>query len=567
MKERKFVIVTGACMFLLLMMILFNFGGGSRITYSVGTCPEGSSVASNNDNKCCPNGYSYYLAASGDFPAGCYNITEAGRSQFTSYSDGHCKSNNYAAALQDKQCYGGAGSDVQEAEEEWDVRGCVGGTPDPNKVQLNVGCLSCNSGYRMSSHEDGRGPVNDCIKCADDEVSEGGKVTECTKCEDDEEPSTDGSKCVKKQTESVTSCDPGYYLKDGKCERCTQNFYCTGGTAQPVACGTETVQGELLTSKEDCENNTIGSCMDCISSTGDRLIREWFAKVDSRPTEGSACGNSQGTWKFYAPALKSNCNTHGIAECPAGQYSKSGNCVTCPAGYYCTGGKTDKKKCDNGYSSNEGAKSKDQCNVIMTLCEANQYYDVDSNSCKSCPMDAIGSTTSATSPAGSTSVTDCKCASGFRINPNTKTCIIDCAPGKYANGTTCTTCPAGYYCPGNRTELDGRRYECPQNSTSPAGSDTIDDCKCNSGYSWNDKTSKCEKGSSGSSSSSSSKSSGTYQPSYDPTPQPSSSSYSNQTPPDNPQTGNIMLFVVWIIGFAGIGYAFWYFKNLDKNGA
>lgn len=571
MKNNKFVIVTGSCMFLLLMMIIFNIGGETKTTYSATTysCESGYKLV--NTNKCCPDtapvyfgGYCCFVNASRVEVIGgktvCVSGTSALQKDATTAKDATPSSAPSSAPSSEPPS--SAPSSPSSSNNS-------SGTCSHGVYSSTEHCSSCYGGYyRVESPDSGIGSNFQtdyvCTKCPDGKACPEGTGAPINCSDTGKIPNADQTACV---DATQTSCEKGYYLKDGKCERCTQDHYCTGGTAQPVSCGTVTVQGELLTSKEDCENNTVGSCMDCISNTGERLIREWFARVDSRPTDGSSCGNSQGTWKFAAATLKSNCSTHGITNCDPGYYSKGGTCVKCPAGYYCEGGKLDKKKCDNGYSSNEGAKSKDQCNVAMTLCEANKYYDVDSNSCKSCPSNSIlPSAPIATSPAGSTSVTDCKCASGFRINPATKTCIVDCGAGKYISGTTCIQCPANYYCPGNETELDGRKYECPDNSTSKAGSDTIDDCKCNSGYTWNDKTLKCVKGSSSSSSKGNGNGNGggdNSTPDVNPTPTPGG----NDNPTNNPQTGNIMLFVIWIIGFSVLGYSFWYFKNLNGNGA
>ena len=53
-----------------------------------------------------------------------------------------------------------------------------------------------------------------------------------------------------------------------------------------------------------------------------------------------------------------------------------------------------------------------------------------------------------------------------------------CSAGYY--GENCTTCPANSYCPGGETAL---RIACANVSISPAGSDAVDDCLCDMGYS------------------------------------------------------------------------------------
>lgn len=41
--------------------------------------------------------------------------------------------------------------------------------------------------------------------------------------------------------------------------------------------------------------------------------------------------------------------------------------------------------------------------------------------------------------------------------------------------------------------------------------------------------------------------------------------YSSDSPIDNPQTGNTLIIIVWLIGILMIGYSVWYFKNGIKN--
>ena len=248
--------------------------------------------------------------------------------------------------------------------------------------------------------------------------------------------------------------------------------------------------------------------------------------------------NSPGTYVFKViPYYNNNAGTTLVryvkisgsgsttGKCPAGKYLSVGTCYSCPAGNYCSGDKkiacpagtgsvanaslpSQCEKCSKGYyatgdgkgcvacpsgktTSGTGATSSTQCNVTVqeqSQCRAGTYYD-GKGYCVTCTAGYYcegvkftkGSTTlqgrtacpsGKTSPAGATSVSQC----------TTAVTQQSCRAGTYYDGKgNCVTCTAGYYCEGVKfnkgsTTLQGRTA-CPSGSTSPAGSDSADDCK------------------------------------------------------------------------------------------
>jgi len=157
MKTNKFVIVTGSCMFLLLMMIIFNVGGGTKTTYSAestgycykcynsaGTIVQQQWSATNMDGAvvgvaCGPtNNGGTWRAGTSSTEASCPNHTAS-------------ESDNPGST----------------------TKGCDNGTPEAD----GDGCASCNNGYKLQTNLNADGTsYNICVE--DSSVSTG----YCYKC-------------------------------------------------------------------------------------------------------------------------------------------------------------------------------------------------------------------------------------------------------------------------------------------------------------------------------------------------------------------------------------------------
>lgn len=108
------------------------------------------------------------------------------------------------------------------------------------------------------------------------------------------------------------------------------------------------------------------------------------------------------------------------------EWSSSDNkCVKCPSGYYCDSTPPYKHACSTGYTSDEGARTKDECKIVCTEYKTNEnwcttaagcYYDDDAEECKDCTKGNYCSPQKkeqtpcplgATSDTGAKSITDC----------------------------------------------------------------------------------------------------------------------------------------------------------------
>ena len=195
--------------------------------------------------------------------------------------------------------------------------------------------------------------------------------------------------------------------------------------------------------------------------------------------------------------------------CPTGtfkEYKGVGTCATCPP---------------NKYQDNTGSQT---CKPCVSLCEAGKYLDgcgVDnSGSCALCPPNKYQPSTgqfecnvcpiNSTSPSGSDSIDDCLCNAGYERYGDY---CIACQSGFYktdaGNSSSCLPCEAGTFkansgagtcnpCEDNKYQDESGQFECkhcPSNSTSPLGSDSIDNCECNAGYERDGSNcNKCQKG-------------------------------------------------------------------------
>ena len=215
-------------------------------------------------------------------------------------------------------------------------------------------------------------------------------------------------------------CPAGKYLSVGTCYSCPAGYYCANDKKIACPAGTGSVANSSMPS--NCEK-----CAKGYYSTGDG--KGCVACPSGKTTSGTGATSS------------SQCNVDVVEQvkCSAGKYyDGKGNCVTCPAGYYCP-----------GVTFNKGSTTEQG----KTACPSGY-----------------------TSPTGSTSSSQCTKASTQ----------VKCSAGKYYDGKgNCVTCTAGYYCPGvtftqGSTSVQGRT-QCPSGTTSAAGSDSSDDCKSSGG--------------------------------------------------------------------------------------
>lgn len=371
-----------------------------------------------------------------------------------------------------------------------------------------------------------------CKVCANDTYSAVSGAIECTAC-----PSNSGHTLSAQTSINTCACDVGFSGSAGVCTACPPGSYGSGG--------------QCLTCTANTYSDTYGldACIPCPqnseSDTGASMVLncsclagyEWtgssceacapgFAKpVEGNDVDSGCAACAIGTYASDTASLFCencpngtfvnqtgqssclSCPLHSVATedsgnvinclCNAG-YGKCNNCVhceSCAIGKYKNSvGNTLCFDCPIGYSTVDiAANSSEEC----FRCTSGSYVNEDGQ-CVSCPADSI-------SLAGSSSLANCKCQSGFTKQGDTCTA---CAVGKYksASGSqSCTFCPSGYIgYPDNlvstRTTLEVSCLQCspdtytlnmslctncPNNSQAPAGSDSSIDCTCNAGYTGN----------------------------------------------------------------------------------
>ena len=172
------------------------------------------------------------------------------------------------------------------------------------------------------------------------------------------------------------------------------------------------------------------------------------------------------TCKSCSEGYTLNGNSCVISSCPAGQGaddSASSGCSNCASNAVSPAGSTTCTECTGGKVPNS---SKTVC--VMSSCPAGQGLD-SNGSCAPCGDGYV-------SPDGSTSCST-KCENGQVPNADRSACVspgCGAGQGKDTYATTgCSYCAKGYYSGNN----DDVCHKCPEGKTSPAGSDSIVDCK------------------------------------------------------------------------------------------
>ena len=293
-------------------------------------------------------------------------------------------------------------------------------------------------------------------------------------------------------------------------------------------------------------------------------------------------------------------------KCGAGKYfSTSRNkCVTCTAGYYCEGGTTGQKICPKGSYCQAGSTKPESCGTGMTTTTEG----MDSKS------DCVAISTAVSCPNGgeywSSSRNKCvTCTAGYYCPKNQDNQVI-CPKGSYCQAgstkpescgtgmTTTTTgmdeksdCVAGetvykitlMRAEGNDTMTtcdtgtDGKITSCKKSPDSICGTWTTEPLKNNtqggteitsgalmSKVFTSDVTYYCKAGTSihpenPSNPSNPSKPSNPSNPSS--TPSTSSNPPSSSTVTENPKTGSVAIFMVWVIAIGTLIYSIAYFKQ------
>ena len=342
---------------------------------------------------------------------------------------------------------------------------------------------------------------------------------------------TAGKYIATAKSSTQSTCTKGYYCpatniyygSTGKRTTCPAGSYCPAGASAATAC---TSLGSFYTSSAagsdaaaDCYGTTTAGKYIATANTSTQstctkgyycpATNIYYGSTGKRTTcpAGSYCpaGASAATactslGSFYTSSVA---GSDEAADCygttTAGKYIATANSSTqstCTAGYYCPAtsisyGSTGRRiSCGTGFTSAAGSDASSDCYAATYSCSAGQYLNGALASCTTCTAGYFcpgGSWTYNGDVQGRSS-----CPSGYGSSAAGSDAATDCylttTAGKYiatANSSTQSTCTAGYYCPSATVYYGstGTRTQCIANSSSAAGSDAISDCSCNTGYS------------------------------------------------------------------------------------
>ena len=380
---------------------------------------------------------------------------------------------HYETAVVGDQCFDCPVNTDTVADATDDITGCtcnMGYTGPDGKA-----CIACPAG----SYKDVTGSAA-CTLCGVNAFSTVVSATlssTCQACDSNAQSPAGSNEAV------ACTCNAGYTGPDGG--TCTQ---CTAGTYKPTKGPYSCIScqpGKYSTALGAAD---VSTCVDCkansdsaegASSASDCTCNKGYT------LSGADCVEcAVGTYKSaQGDQSCTSCPTHASTTgtgsvdieqciCGDGYYGELGGvCSSCPANWFCAGGKAN--LCPYYTVSSTLSSAVTDC-----TCQPG-YYSASGNApCQLCPRNSYcpgGSTITAcpggtpVSGFGSSSSSDCGTGGGGGSG---------CASGTYSNGASCVACPANSYCPGGSSPPSA----CPSNSASVPGMPTADVCQCNSGY-------------------------------------------------------------------------------------
>lgn len=411
---------------------------------------------------------------------------------------------------------------------------------DVGYSEFNQNCVPCVGSYFKATIG------NDaCVPCDLQLFTNVTGATSCLNCPANSERLSLDS------TLSIESCvcKPGFTGNNG--ENCIQ---CNAGTFKTIYGSSSCVGCGDYAYFQEVDSTNVNYCKACpehsTSLTGlafgiaECTCQEGFYRFDN--VTCVQCFNN-----FYCP------DEHHMYECPANTQSASGshtisqctcnagyygqtwnfaatqsevvysNCTLCPVNSYCVGGAVNPIACMNDATTQGklGSKNKTSC-----ICNPGFYESMENSLvpyCKLCPRDSYCHLDSvwscppnSSASTQSTSVEDCHCNAGLKLNIETQTCVSCdqnqvcfadgtvqvcaqnatnnnqhclCQAGTYCNGgdggdgdsnsnssclhdKICSLCPEDTYCAMNKM------IECNLNEVSAAGSIISSQCRCAEGF-------------------------------------------------------------------------------------
>ena len=385
-------------------------------------------------------------------------------------------------------------------------------------------CIPCAGSYYKNTIGD-----ESCTPCSLQTFTNVTGSTQCLNCPSNSQRLTLDS------TLNVKSCicKPGFTGSDGEtCNECVGGtFKTTYGNNSCIGCG------NFAYFPLSYDKN-INHCQVCpensISLSGQSYgIEQCICEQGYYRFDNLTC--VQCAENFYCP------DEHHMYECPAhtqapvqsytisqctclqGYYGLYSNCTLCTANFYCNGGNTNPLPCMNNATTQGKLGS---TNISSCVCNPGFFESVEIGTqpyCQLCPentycyLDSLWYCPSNSSASRlSTSIDDCYCDTGLKLDAQTKTCNVCeqneicsndgtvqicarnatntnqyclCPVGTYCDGRTnsnlsciqnfgthCTLCPEDSYCVQNQI------IPCNTNEVSTLGSFTSSNCKCADGF-------------------------------------------------------------------------------------
>jgi len=391
------------------------------------------------------------------------------------------------------------------------------------------GCTFCDNGKTNTDD------FTECRNCVSGEYSKDDGI--CKLCGDRQTSGAGESSC---------KCNAGYTGADGdssassSCSQCPAGYYKTQpGSAECEMCDFGKFSSTPAASV--CQNCIAGKYLDVEGGT---LCKNCPSNSHSSIAAQSCACNAGffGNWESCQSCAKGKYKTDagpgGCTDCPGGKYSSTDaatsatDCISCHEvgdNFGTSGTGATECGCNAGYFFTDDGSS-----IECLECRYATYKDTIDRATDCISCDASTNT----SARGKTSDTHCdkcawgyggyddtilpgvcsECASGKYNHPGSNGACIDCEDGKYANYnalTSCNNCPenaihednrigcmcnAGFeaaydashelqmqcvQCAAGKYKNEASKdycFTCPADSTSLAGSTSISDCTCNTGY-------------------------------------------------------------------------------------
>lgn len=275
----------------------------------------------------------------------------------------------------------------------------------------------------------------------------------------------------------------------------------------------------MLVNEVENENECVAPSDSCSSTlmctNGGSLINNYCYNGIYGNVTASECAGQGGYYVNNTCFLDkiAAVNSTTCTSCAGGKYLSDNSCVSCPSGYYCTGGTSQPITCPSGTTTTSNATNISDCIASQNPVNA-CYFDNDNNQYvwSSNPnanwmlVTSVTTENECVAPASTCCVTSgnglmttyhdavacnqAKVLYGFNVTSGTCP-STNCTEGTYLNDNDeCVICPAGYYCPGNNTD----KVSCPAGTSSLDGVTSINQCStCAAGYYSSGNGMKCTK--------------------------------------------------------------------------